>query len=160
MINSPPSVGKEEKHALEANHAHLVGIQQDWETMTEYNQTAVIYARSASADSAAILSQILECAKIASEQGMLIAGIYHDNGCGSNCACPDFQKMMVFLRDWREGKIVVLMANPSRISRNFERLQDVHAEFEELGVQCLAPYPLGQIFERNILARYIAALSK
>ncbi len=128
--------------------------------MTEYNQMAVIYARSASADSASILSQILECAKIASEQGMLIAGIYHDNGCGSNCACPDFQKMMVFLRDWRERKIVVLMANPSRISRNFERLQDVHTEFEELGVQRLAPYPLGQIFERNILARYIAALSK
>lgn len=115
--------------------------------MTENNQMAVIYARSASANSAAILSQILECAKMASEQGMLIAGIYHDNGCGSNCACPDFQKMMEFLRDWREGKVVVLMASPSRISRNFERLMEVHSEFEEMGVQCFAPYPLRRLFD-------------
>ncbi|MDP2581331.1 recombinase family protein [Shimia thalassica] len=109
--------------------------------MMKEKQIAVIYARSATADRSAILNQILECAKRASEQGMLIADFFFETGSGVNGDRPGFQCMMEFLRSRQGEKTVVLMDSPARISRNIDYYQQVQAAFNELNVECWAPLP-------------------
>ncbi|MDO6799200.1 recombinase family protein [Shimia thalassica] len=102
---------------------------------------AVIYARSATADRSAILTQILECAKRAAEEGILIAGIFHEDGHGAKDDRPGFQRMMDFLRSRQGEKTVVLMDSPARISRKIDQYQQVQAAFDELNVECWDPIP-------------------
>lgn len=119
----------------------------DGEIMTNKNKLAVIYARSARANPAVILAQILECAEKAAEEGMLIAGIFQEDCVGATGDRPGLQRMMQFLRSRHGEKTVVITANPSRIARSIDQYEEIQAAFEELNVECWAPFPPRDVAE-------------